>query len=58
GAHAQMEPNGSVAEVKNGRATIYVSTQVPAVTRREVAERLGWDEEQVEIRPTYLGGGF
>ena len=58
GAHAQMEPNGAVAHVEADRATIMISTQVAAITRREVAERLGFDEEQVDIQTTFLGGGF
>lgn len=58
GAHAQLEPNGSVAHVEKNKCTIYISTQVPKHTRTEVAEALGFKEEQVEIKPTYLGGGF
>ncbi|MEM8907127.1 MAG: molybdopterin cofactor-binding domain-containing protein [Bacteroidota bacterium] len=58
GAHAQLEPNGAVALVENDRATVIISTQVVYLTRAEVAERLGLEEEQVDIRPTYLGGGF
>ncbi len=58
GAHAQIEPNGAVAFVENDKATLILSTQVPDVTRKEVAKRLGFDAEQVNIQPTYLGGGF
>ena len=58
GAHAQMEPNGSVAVVEADKATVYISTQVPKATLTEVAETLGMKEDQVEIQPTYLGGGF
>jgi len=58
GAHAQMEPNGSVVYVDDNKAVVYISTQVPNATRIEVAETLGFKEEQVEIQPTYLGGGF
>jgi isoquinoline 1-oxidoreductase beta subunit len=58
GAHAQMEPNGAVAFVEADRATILMSTQVVGYTRQEVAQRLGFDEAQVTIQPTYLGGGF
>ena len=58
GAHAQLEPNGAVALVEEDRATIWISTQVVKITREEVAERLGMDEEQVVIEPTFLGGGF
>ncbi len=58
GAHAQMEPNGSVAYVEGDKATVLISTQVVSITRNEVAKRLGLDKENVIIQPTYLGGGF
>lgn len=58
GAHAQLEPNGALAFVEEEKATVMISTQVVGLTRKEVADRLGMDEEQVDIRPTYLGGGF
>lgn len=58
GAHAQLEPNGAVAFVEKDKATIMLSTQVVKMTRSEVSARLGMDEEQVNVIPTYLGGGF
>lgn len=58
GAHAQIEPNGVLAFVKDNKATIQISTQVIGITRQEVADRLGFDEENVNVIPTYLGGGF
>lgn len=58
GAHAQMEPNGALADVRADHATIVLSTQVTKITRDEVAQRLGLKPEQVKIVPTYLGGGF
>lgn len=58
GAHAQMEPNGSVVHIDGDKAMVYISTQVPGQTQKEVAETLGMNVEQVEVRPTYLGGGF
>ena len=58
GAHAQIEPNGVVASVNGENATIKISTQVIGVTRIEVAKRLGLKAENVNIIPTYLGGGF
>lgn len=58
GAHAQLEPNGAVVHVEEDKATVIMSTQVVAITRKEIAERLGFDEEQVVIQPTFLGGGF
>ena len=58
GAHAQIEPNGAVAQVENGKATIILSTQVVGITQKQVAKALGFDLEKVNIIPTYLGGGF
>lgn len=58
GAHAQMEPNGAVAFVKDGKATVKLSTQVIGITQKQVAKALGFDTENVNIIPTYLGGGF
>ena len=58
GAHAQLEPNGAVAFVEADKATIMISTQVVNLTRGEIAKRLGFDAEQVNIVPTFLGGGF
>ncbi|MEM6770183.1 MAG: molybdopterin cofactor-binding domain-containing protein, partial [Bacteroidota bacterium] len=58
GAHAQIEPNGAVAEVKDGKATVILSTQVIGATQKQVAEALGFELENVNIIPTYLGGGF
>lgn len=58
GAHAQIEPNGVVASVEGDSAIIRISTQVIGLTRKEVASRLGFDVENVNVIPTYLGGGF
>ncbi len=58
GAHAQIEPNGAVAEVKDGKATVILSTQVIGVTQKQVSEALDFPLESVNIIPTYLGGGF
>lgn len=58
GAHAQLEPNGAVASVEGDKATVIISTQVVKITRAEVASRLGLEEENVNIVPAYLGGGF
>jgi len=58
GAHAQIEPNGAVAHVKDDKATIIMSTQVVGLTQGQVAEALDISTENVNIIPTYLGGGF
>lgn len=58
GAHAQLEPSGSLAYVDDYKATVMLSTQVVNLTRGEIADRLGFEPEQVNIVPTFLGGGF
>ncbi len=58
GAHAQMEPNGTLAHVTDDGATIIISTQVVEITRKEVAKALGFKKEQVNVVPTFLGGAF
>lgn len=58
GAHAQIEPNGALAFVKDGKATVKLSTQVIGFTQNQVAEALGLAKEDVNIIGTYLGGGF
>lgn len=58
GAHAQMEPNGSIAYVEKDKATVIIATQVPSLIRDQVAKALGIDADKVEIKTTYLGGGF
>ncbi|MFK7934415.1 MAG: molybdopterin cofactor-binding domain-containing protein [Saprospiraceae bacterium] len=58
GAHAQLEPNGAVAFVKDGKATVKLSTQVLGITQKQVAKALDLKTEDVNIIGTYLGGGF
>ncbi len=58
GAHAQIEPNGALVHVEGDKATVIISTQVVDITRKEVAERLGIPKENVNVKPTFLGGGF
>jgi len=58
GAHAQMEPNGAVADVKDGKATVILSTQVVGLTQKQLAEALDMPVDNVNVIPTYLGGGF
>ena len=58
GAHAQIEPGVALVHATEDAAVVVISTQVVGITRREVADVLGLDEEQVDVRPTFLGGGF
>lgn len=58
GAHAQLEPNGALADYVDGKCTVHMSTQVVAITQKEIANRLGISTNDVNVIPTFLGGGF
>ncbi|HYO59845.1 xanthine dehydrogenase family protein molybdopterin-binding subunit [Archangium sp.] len=57
-AHAHLEPQAALVEVKPERVRVWMSTQVPKRIREHVAQALDCEEESVEVIPTYLGGGF
>jgi isoquinoline 1-oxidoreductase len=57
-AHAPMEPHTAVAEWKDGRMTVWASTQSPFGTRTRVAQALGLDESKVRVLTPFVGGGF
>ncbi len=57
-AHAHLEPQAALVDVQADKVTAWVSTQAAYVVRGELASVLDMDEEQVEVIPTYLGGGF
>ena len=58
GAHAQLEPNGAVASYKDGKVTVILSTQVIGITQNQLSKALDIDKENINVIPTYLGGGF
>lgn len=57
-AHAHLEPQAALVDVQPDKVIAYVATQSPFVVRGGIAETLGRKEEDVEVIPTYLGGGF
>ena len=57
-AHAALETHAAVAEIKEGKATIWASTQTPFPTRDRVAKALGLDPMHVRVITPFLGGGF
>ncbi len=57
-AHAPMEPHTALAEFKDGRMTVWASTQNPFGVREEVADTLGLPLENVRVITPYVGGGF
>lgn len=57
-AHASLETQAALAHVTPEKATVWSSTQSQGGTRGDVARALNMKAEQVEVIPTYLGGGF
>ena len=57
-AHAALEPHAALAEIKNGKVTVWASTQTPFPTRDRIAKALGLDTKFVRVITPLLGGGF
>ncbi|MEW6751010.1 MAG: molybdopterin cofactor-binding domain-containing protein [Candidatus Latescibacterota bacterium] len=57
-AHAPIEPQAAVAQVRDGSTTVWASTQNPFGVREEVARALGCDAAQVRVITPFVGGGF
>jgi isoquinoline 1-oxidoreductase len=57
-AHAPIEPHAAVAEPKDGRITVWASTQTPFPTRDRIAQALGVDAKSVRVIVPFVGGGF
>jgi isoquinoline 1-oxidoreductase subunit beta len=58
GAHATLEPQVAVADIKAKAGKVWTSTQWESAVAAHVAKALGVKEEYVEVIPTYVGGGF
>src|SRR5262249_17237301 len=57
-AHAQLETQAALAVVHESGAKLWASTQAENFTASQVAKALGINAQQVEVTPTFLGGGF
>jgi nicotinate dehydrogenase subunit B len=57
-AHAPMEPHTAVAEVKDGKATVWSSAQAPFTQRDAIARAIAFRPEDVRVITPYVGGGF
>ena len=53
-----LEAQAALADVRADSAHVWVSTQMQGRTADAVADAIGMDAGQVEVIPTYLGGGF
>ena len=57
-AHASMEPPAAVADVRDGKATVWAPTQNPQAVQDAVSAVLGIDKKDVICHVTLLGGAF
>jgi len=57
-AHAPIEPHVAVAELVDGKMTVWASTQTPFPTRDDIATAVGLAPEKVRVVTPYVGGGF
>jgi isoquinoline 1-oxidoreductase beta subunit len=57
-AHAAMEPINCTAQVKDGKVTLWLSTQAPTLAINAAARVAGVAADAVELVELLLGGGF
>ncbi len=57
-AHAPIEPHTAVAEIKEGKLTVWSSTLAPFSQQRSIAREVGFDADDVRVITPYVGGGF
>lgn len=57
-AHAPSEPHTALAQVENGKATVWASTQAPFRAQTEVAQALGLPPSSVRIITPFVGCGL
>jgi len=57
-AHAPMEPHTALVDVKDGKATVWASTQAPFRVKDEVAQTVGIPPADVHVIMPFVGGGF
>ena len=57
-AHALIEPHTALAEIKDGKASVWSSTQAPFTQQTTIARALRFRPEDVHVITPYVGGGF
>ncbi len=57
-AHAAIEPHTALAQIENGKLTVWASTQNPFGLQDELVNRLGYTYENVRVITPFVGGGF
>lgn len=56
--HVYIEPNGILAEYKDGKISVYGSMQCPYYVKGAIKQAMGLPEDQVQIVQTTTGGAF
>ena len=57
-AHAALEPTSAIAEMRDGRCTVWMATQNITHVQRSVGAALGLEKSAVDVRPQTMGGSF
>jgi isoquinoline 1-oxidoreductase len=57
-AHATIETHTATAEFKDGKLTMWASSQTPFGTRQAISERFNLPLDQVHLKQIFIGGGF
>ncbi len=57
-AHAPIETHAALAQWRDGKLTVWASTQTPFPTRDAIAARLRLDRAAVRVITPWVGGGF
>ena len=57
-AHAALEPTSAIAEMRDGKCTVWMATQNISHIQRSVGTALGIDRSAVDVRPQTMGGSF
>ncbi|MGW3241961.1 molybdopterin cofactor-binding domain-containing protein [Streptomyces sp. NPDC001070] len=57
-SHAPLETNAAVADVRDGRATVWSGLKSPVVAQQTIAEELGLPQDKVTVHVVQAGGSF
>ena len=56
--HVPMETHACIADVRDGRVTVWVGAQIPFIVRSQLAEMFGLPQTRVRVIVPTLGGGY
>jgi isoquinoline 1-oxidoreductase subunit beta len=57
-SHSPMEPMNCVADWKDGKVEVWVSSQGPNLVKDELSTTLGISKENIKVNNHFSGGGF